>query len=109
MCFSGYVRLAKGQFSRLPSEAGVYELSTVDKIQYVRNRCDVLYIGSSNNIRKRVTNYSGSKAKNFRLKVYVNGSDLFVRYFLTENCRQVEKELLKHFKKRTANCRKQTD
>lgn len=97
--FSDYVKLAKGQFSRIPSEAGVYELSTVNKIQYGRNRCDVLYIGASKNIQKRLSNYSGSKTKNIRLKLYVNGSDLFVRYFLTKNYVQVEKELLKHFKK----------
>ncbi len=60
---------------------------------------DVLYIGASKNIRKRLSNYSGSKTKNVRLKLYVNGFDLFVRYFLTKNYVQVEKELLKHFKK----------
>ncbi len=97
--FSDYVKLAKGQLSRIPSEAGVYELSIVNKIEYGRRRYDVLYIGSSKNIRKRVANYSGSKAKNIRLKVYVNGYDLFVRCFLTKNYVQVEKELLTDFKK----------
>jgi hypothetical protein len=97
--FSDYIRVSKGQFSRIPSEPGIYELSIANKVQYSNYRCDVLYIGSSKNIRKRLSNYSGSKTKNVRLKLHANGSDLFVRYFLSENHVEAEKELLKHFKK----------
>lgn len=99
MRFSDYVKVSRGHFNRIPCEAGVYELSISKKVGYVKNYSEVLYIGSSKNIRKRLANYSGSKAKNIRLKLYVNGSDLFVRYFLSGNYAQVEKELLKHFKK----------
>jgi len=97
--FSDYVKLSKGQHNRIPSEAGVYELSLTDNIQYARHRCNVLYIGSSKNLRKRMLNYSGGEVKNIRLRSYVNGSALFVRCFLTEHYIQVEKELLKQFKR----------
>jgi len=96
--FSDYVKLSRGQYNRIPSEGGVYELSTANKIQYLRHRCDVLYIGSSKHIRKRLLSYSGSKGKNARLKHFANGSDIFVRYFLTVDYVHLEKQLLKHFK-----------
>jgi len=97
--FSDYIKLSRGQCSRIPSEPGIYELSIADKVQYSNYRSDVLYIGSSKNIRKRLSNYSGSKTKNVRLKLHANGSDLFVRCFVSEDHVRVEKELLKHFKK----------
>lgn len=96
--FSDYIKLSKGQFNRIPAEPGVYELSITKKVGYVKNYSEVLYIGSSKNIRKRLLNYLSAKTKNIRLKVFVNGSDLFVRYILTDNYVHVEKDLLKHFK-----------
>lgn len=96
--FSDYIKLSRGQFNRIPAEPGVYELSITKKVGYVKNYSEVLYIGSSKKIRKRLLNYSGNKTKNSRMRVYVNGSGLFVRYLLTENYIQVEKDLLKHFK-----------
>jgi hypothetical protein len=98
MRYSDYVKLSKGQYNRIPSEGGVYELSTANKIQYARHRCDVLYIGSSKHIRKRLLSYSGSKGKNARLKHFANGFDIFVRYSLTVDYVHLEKQLLKHFK-----------
>lgn len=96
--FSDYIKLSKGQFNRIPAEPGVYELSITKKIEYVKNYSEVLYIGASKNIRKRLLNYSSAKTKNIRLKVFVNGSGLFVRYILTDNYVNVEKDLLRHFK-----------
>ncbi len=96
--FSDYVKLSKGQYNRIPSECGVYELSTANKIQYARHRCDVLYIGSSKHIRKRLLSYSGSKGKNARLKHFANGSDIFARCCLAADYIHLEKQLLKHFK-----------
>ncbi len=96
--FSDYVKLSKGQYNRIHSEGGVYELSSANKIQYANHRSDVLYIGSSKNIRKRLLSYSGSNGKNACLKRFTNGSDIYVRYCLTEDYVQLEKQLLKHFK-----------
>lgn len=96
--FSDYIKLCNGQSNKIPPEAGIYELSTSGKIQYDKNQCEILYIGASKDLRKRLLNYSGEKIKNGRLTKWVNGSDIFVRYFLTENYLQVERKLLKQFK-----------
>ncbi len=107
--FSDYVKLSKGQYNRIHSEGGVYELSSANKIQYAKHRSDVLYIGSSKNIRKRLLSYSGSNGKNAYLKRFTNDSDIFVRYCLTEDYLQLEKQPAAAgiSKLRMANYRKQ--
>lgn len=97
--FSDYIRLSDKRFNCIPSEPGVYELSLSYKVQYVKHRCDVLYIGSSTNVRKRVSSYSSRSIRNTRLRPFIRYSDVWVRYFITERYSEVEKELLKHFKK----------
>ncbi|MCL5035180.1 MAG: hypothetical protein M1395_08790 [Bacteroidetes bacterium] len=97
--FSDYIRLLDKRFNCIPSEPGVYELSLSYKVRYLKHRCDVLYIGSSTNVRKRVSSYSGRSIRNTRLRPYIQCSDVRVRYFTTESYSEMEKELLKHFKK----------
>jgi len=96
--FSHYVKLSRGQVNRIPCEAGVYELSVSEKVQYAKHSSNVLYIGCSKNLRKRMLTYSGS-VKNHRLRAYMNGSTLYVRFFLTEHFTRIENELLKQFKR----------
>ena len=96
--FSGYIMLSKNNFNKISHEAGVYELSISSKIGYPNYRSNVIYIGSSQNLRKRIANYSGNKLKNDCLKNFINNYDAFVRFCLTENHILVEKKLLKNFK-----------
>jgi len=96
--FSGYIMLSKDKLNRLPHEAGVYELSISSKIDYLNYRSNIIYIGSSQNLRKRIANYSGNELKNDCLKNFINNYDVFVRFYLTENHILIEKKLLKNFK-----------
>jgi len=96
--FSSYIMLSKKYLSKIPTEAGVYELSVSSKIDYLNYRSNVVYIGSSKNLRKRIANYSGNKLKNSRLNKFINDYDVFLRFCLTENYILVEKRLLKNFK-----------
>lgn len=97
--FSDYIKLAKGQYNKIPFEPGVYELSSAKKIHYVNCLSSILYIGASKNIRKRLMSYCGTNGKNEVLKEFTKGSDIFVRYCLTENYLQLEKHLLRCFNK----------
>ncbi|MFA3781750.1 hypothetical protein ABRY23_01645 [Melioribacteraceae bacterium 4301-Me] len=96
--FSDYIKLYKGQYNRIPTESGVYELSISKKIKYLKNYSEVVYIGASKNIRKRVLSYSNLKTKNARLKMIVHDSTLFVRYILSNDYKNLEKCLLRHFR-----------
>jgi len=96
--FSEYLILSDKGFSIIPDEAGVYELSLPSKIDYVKHKSNVFYIGCSRNLRKRIANYSGNGLKNHCLNKYVKTHDVFVRFFPTENYRALEKELLKNFR-----------
>lgn len=73
-------------------------MSISSKIDYLNYKSNVIYIGSSKNLRKRVANYSGNKIKNVRLNNFTNNHDVFTRFYLTENHILVEKNLLKGFK-----------
>ncbi len=96
--FSDYIILSKRYFNRIPIEAGVYELSISSIIDYPNHRGNVIYIGSSKNLRKRIANYSGNKLKNKCLKKFINNYNVFVRFCFSENYMFVEKKFLKNFK-----------
>ena len=89
--------LAKNNFKKIPHEAGVYELSISSRIEYPKNKSNVIYIGSSRNLQKRITSYLG-KLKNDRLKNFINNYEVFVRFCLSEDPVLLEKKLLKSFK-----------
>ncbi|NQT65286.1 MAG: GIY-YIG nuclease family protein [FCB group bacterium] len=96
--FNDYRLLAKKYLNKIPSEPGVYELSISSKINYMNRRSSVIYLGCSNNLRKRIANYLGNKIKNVHLNNFADKYDLSVRFFLTEKHKLVEKKLLKNFK-----------
>lgn len=90
--------LSKDKFNKLPHEAGVYEVSISSKVDYPNYRSNVVYIGSSQNLRKRIANYLSDELKNDCLKNFINNHDVFVRFCLTEDHILTEKRLLKNFR-----------
>lgn len=99
--FCNYIMLSKKYLNKIPTEAGIYELSIqiTTGIDYWNHRSSVIYIGSAKNLRKRLTNYLGNSLKNSLLSRFINNYNVFVRFYLTENYILVEKNLLKNFKK----------
>jgi len=97
--FSDYILLSKRYFNKIPTEAGVYELSIPSKIDYPIYRTNVVYIGSSKNLRRRIANYSGNKLKNNRLNEFISKYDIFVRFCFTGDHILLERKFLKNFKK----------
>lgn len=96
--FNDYIMLSKKNLNKIPNDAGVYELSISSKIDYLNRRSNVIYIGSSKNLRKRIVNYFGNKLKNNCLKNFINSYDTFLRFCLTRDHILVEKTLLKNFR-----------
>jgi len=94
---SDYIMISKKYLHKIPNEAGVYEISIPLKIDYLNHRSNVIYIGCSKNLRKRIADYSGNNLKNNRLKNFVNNYDVFVRFCLDENYSLREKLFLKKF------------
>jgi len=90
--------VSEKKFGKIPAEPGVYELSLDSKIDYPKHKSDVIYIGSSVNLRKRIATYSDRKLKNTILNLLVGKGELFVRYVVSGEHRTLEKALLKSFK-----------
>ena len=98
VALSDYKVISEKKFYKIPVEPGIYELSLDSKIEYPRHTSNVIYVGSSGNLRKRIATYSGRKLKNGRLSLYVGRGELFVRYVVSSDYRTLEKALLKSFK-----------
>lgn len=104
--FSAAKIFSKKCFHKIPKEAGVYELSVSSKNNYRHYKSNVIYIGCSRNLRKRLGNYSGNKLKNGCLKKIISNNNVFLRFYLTENYILLEKKLLKNFKTIMASCQR---
>lgn len=98
MRFGNYMALSERRFHRIKEESGIYELSVPFKINYCKNRSNIVYIGSSKNLRKRIASYSGSRVKNRRLGELINNHEVFVRFCYDERHVELEKRLLNNFR-----------
>lgn len=98
IAFSDPIAISERKFNLIPAEPGVYELSLDSKISYNGHRSEVVYIGASKNLRKRIASYSGKSLKNRRLLQLVKDRQLFVRFCVSEEYQALEKSLLKNFK-----------
>lgn len=98
IAFSDPMAISERKFNWIPAEPGVYELSLDSKISYSRYRSDVVYIGASKNLRKRIASYSGKSLRNGRLLQLVRDRQLFVRFCVSEEYQALEKSLLKNYK-----------
>lgn len=98
VALSDHMVVSEKKFGKIPVEPGVYELSLDSKIDYPKHMSNVIYIGSSGNLCKRIATYSGRKVKNAHLSLLVGRGELFVRYVVSSEHRTLEKTLLKSFK-----------
>ncbi len=98
VALSDHKVVSEKKFGKIPAEPGVYELSMDSKIDYPKHMSNVIYVGSSDNLRKRIATYSGRKLKNAHLSLLVGRCELFVRYVVSSEHRTLEKTLLKSFK-----------
>lgn len=96
--FGNYMALSERRYYRIKEESGIYELSVPFKISYCKNRSNIVYIGSSKNLRKRIASYSGNRVKNSRLAGFINNHEVFVRFCYDERYVGLEKRLLYNFK-----------
>jgi len=84
--------------NRIPAEPGVYELRLSSKIPYPQCSSHVIYIGSSKNLRRRTSNYTGTVLKNKRIAGFLRNDNVCIHYYVTTDHIKLEKELLKNFK-----------
>lgn len=82
-----------------PTCSGVYELRLDgEMIEYPDGRCQIFYIGSAKNLRKRLLDHLGANNKNGRIKRFVREKSCVFRYFqASKGCVQEEKSLYNLF------------
>lgn len=78
---------------------GIYELSlnTLEHYPYAKNK--ILYIGSSNNIKKRLSTYTTQKGHTPNMKKFLqdNAHQIYFRYLKIKDCKSYEMLLLNSF------------
>lgn len=99
LSFSRCIYLFSKQRSRIPTEAGVYELSVSWKIPYSIGRSQAIYIGASKNLRRRAASYGGKVLKNECLATFLSVGKVYFRYHVSSSHVDLEKELLRGFRR----------
>lgn len=97
--FGNYIALFSRQARTIPAEAGIYELSASAQVAYPHSASQVIYIGASKNMRRRIASYGSCAIKNRRISDFAYSGKLYVRFHLTQRHLEVEKELLTAFKR----------
>ncbi len=99
--FGSYIALFSRQARTIPTEAGIYELSASAPVSYPHGASQVIYIGASKNLRRRIASYGSGEIKNRRISDFAHNGTLCVsvRFQLIHRHLEVEKELLKAFKR----------
>ena len=99
--FGNYIALFSRQARTIPAEAGIYELSASAQVSYPHGASQVIYIGASKNLQRRIASYGSGAIKNRRISDFAHNGTLrvSVRFHLTHRHFEVEKELLTAFQR----------
>ena len=98
--FSNRIPLFSKQSAQIPKEAGIYEISLSTKIHYPGGRTPVIYIGASKDIHRRAASYTGSVLKNIRIADLLSNGNVYIRYQMSNHYMELEREMLRCFKRR---------
>lgn len=96
--FGQSLRLSEKRSSSIPDEPGVYELSLPEKLDYPKGRSEVIYLGCTRDLRKRIASYSGNGLKNRRLRELLGQGQVMVRFCRAVHYRALERQLLSNFR-----------
>ena len=95
--FSSKIFLTKMNIKKLQNVKAIYELRTIEKNEYKYSSSHIVYIGSSKNICKRLTEYLNNSAHTKIMRDFFQKNNLLFRYIETENYVELEKTLLNEF------------
>jgi hypothetical protein len=95
--FSSKIFLTKINIKKLQNKQGVYELRIIKKVEYEYSSSHIVYIGSSKNVCKRLTEYLNNRAHTEIMRVFFKNNNIIFRYIETKNYIELEKTLLNEF------------
>lgn len=76
---------------------GVYELLSLQPNNYHFKSSRTVYIGSSNDIKRRLTSYICGFGHTLKLREFISGNDIYFRTILSKNYKDLEKDILNAF------------
>jgi excinuclease UvrABC nuclease subunit len=95
--YSNICTFTKNTINKLGNIPGVYELCVKHTIKYSYKDTTTFYIGSSNNLKIRLTTYLNGYAHTVKLKEYLQNHKIYFRFIKTINYKELEKDILDGF------------
>lgn len=95
--FSKSYPLEKNFIKNLDKQKGVYEIISTQPVNYPYMQTNTLYIGSSKNLKNRLTFYINNNAHNEIFKKYLEKNRVFFRYIAIANYTNLEMQLMNSF------------
>lgn len=95
--FSKSYPLEKNFIKNLDKQKGVYEIISTQPVNYPYMQTNTLYIGSSKNLKNRLTFYINNNAHNEIFKKYLEKNRVFFRYIVIANYTNLEMQLMNSF------------
>ena len=97
--FSNLIAEFSKNINQIPAEQGVYELCLSSKMPYQVYSSNVIYIGCSMNLHRRIASYNEKVLKNKCIAEFIHNDNVSIRYHVTADYIELEKRLLGNFKK----------
>jgi len=78
---------------------GVYELLICEPYLYNYKNSSTVYIGSTNNIQRRLISYLSGFAHSLKIREFIKHKDIYFRVIKSDSYRELEKDILDAFHK----------
>ena len=95
--YSKIYKLKYENIKEFSNISGVYELLNSKKIDYHYHTTHTIYIGSTNDIKRRLTSYISGFGHTELIRQYLKKNTIYFRFIITENYRNLERDILKAF------------
>jgi len=89
--------LSSNNLKKFRNISGIYELLIEEKYQYNYQNSTTVYIGSTNNIKRRLTQYASGFAHSLKIREFINNRNIYFRIIKTNTYKELEKDILDAF------------
>jgi len=95
--YTTFYHLKSVNVQELANITAVYELVTIKSHKYPYKSVNTVYIGSTNNLKRRLTQYITNLGHTEKLKHFIIHNEVYFRFIETDNYKDLEKEVLEGF------------
>ena len=95
--YSNMMELTRENLEEYKQVQSVYELISLNEYKYNYKGSRTVYIGSTNNLRKRLTEYIDNYGHTHKIRDFILKNKIYFRFVRSESYRDLEKDVLDAF------------